>query len=206
MNQPAGPADFQDLPVRRFVEAVGEKSSTPGGGSVAGVVGSLSAALGEMCLNFSRGKKAFADRADDHERLAARLDRARALFDRLTADDAEAFRLYQDSAAGDGDVQLALSVATNVPRELTKLALAVLNDLAELAEVCTRHLLSDLMGAAALAVATARLSHYCVLVNARVLDDADAAAQVAAASQSDVADAERRLAAIEHAAQRKLAR
>ena len=82
-------------------------------------------------------------------------------------------------------VQLALAAAIDVPRQAAKLALAVLGDLQALAGACNRWLLSDLMAAAVLAAATARLSHYNVLANTGQLEDAEAAAQIQAASAQD---------------------
>ena len=83
--------------VRDFAAAVAEKRPTPGGGTVAGVVGALATALGEMVLSFTRGKEAFAEFADAHDALAMRLARARGMFADLTADDAAAYTLYTEA-------------------------------------------------------------------------------------------------------------
>ncbi len=78
--------DILSVSVREFIEAVAERKPTPGGGSVAGVVGALAVALGEMALNFTRGKKQFAEHEELHERIARRLGRARRMFDKLISD------------------------------------------------------------------------------------------------------------------------
>ena len=57
--------DLLSMTVRDFAAATAARQPTPGGGSVAGVVGALGAALGGMALAFTRGKKKFAE----HEAL-----------------------------------------------------------------------------------------------------------------------------------------
>jgi formiminotetrahydrofolate cyclodeaminase len=175
------------LSVRQFVAATAAKTPIPGGGSVAGVVGALATALGEMALAFSRGKKNLAGFEADHERLAVHLARARGMFLDLTGDDAAAYSLYQESAKGDDAAAkaTALAAAINVPREMTALALTVLGELADLSGKCNRHLLSDLAAAAVLAEAVVTLSDYNVRVNAACLPDADVAGQLCAASARD---------------------
>ncbi len=192
--------DMLDMTVREFVAAVAADQPTPGGGSVAGVVGMLSAALGQMAVNFTRGKKKYALHANVHESVARRLLTTGALFQQLTADDAEAFGLYQAARDDDEKTQLALSLAINVPREMTKLSLAMMDDLLELADKCNPWLLSDLMGAAALAASTVRLCDHCVAINCGQLADTESGEEIRTASSSDVHKATVLLDAIEHTA------
>jgi formiminotetrahydrofolate cyclodeaminase len=169
------------------------------------VVGALGAALGQMAINYTAGKAKFAEHEELYARLGRRFARAGQLYAQLTADDMQAFGFYQDQASGKGDVTLALSVATNIPREMAKIALAMLEDLEQLSDKCNVYLLSDLMGAAALAVATVRLSDYCVTVNCHQLGDTSEARELRTASQADLQRATVLLDAIEHAARRQLA-
>ncbi|MFW6132670.1 MAG: cyclodeaminase/cyclohydrolase family protein [Planctomycetota bacterium] len=185
-----------ELSVRDFAAATAERTATPGGGSVAGVVGALSAALGEMSLNFTRGKKKYAAHAEAHEKLAGRLVRARAMFEQLVADDAAAYRLYRDATkCADGpDRDEAVAVATaatiDVPREVAKLSVALLRDLKALAPTSNPHLITDLLGAATLAAATCRLCDYNVRVNLANVADRAAAEDIRRASAEDVAAAD----------------
>ncbi len=185
------PEELIDLPVRQFVEATARREPTPGGGSVAGVVGALGVALGEMALAYTRGRKAFAAHEADYEALARRLANARRMFQDLLADDATAYGLYHQATQAEGPdkdarVQAALAVAVNVPREMTALALRVLADLASLAGRCNRWLLSDLAAGAILAEAVVRLCDHNVHVNAAQYADRDAADQVRQASRRDL--------------------
>ena len=176
------PQDYLSLSVRNFLAATAAKTPTPGGGSVAGVVGALGAALAGMALNFTRGKKKFAEHEPYYERLAPRLAKFQTMFELLVADDVAAYKLYQESTRlPDGPdkeqaVQLALAAAVNVPRETAKAAVALLADLREFAPKCSPFLITDLLAAGALAAAVARLSDYNVRVNVPQLADRQVAA------------------------------
>jgi len=198
--------DMLSMPVRDFVQAVAAKTPTPGGGSVGGVVGALSAALAEMALVFTSGKKKYAAYQQYYDRLAPRLAKARGMFQDLVADDVAAYGLYRqamdkpDGAEKDQAVQLALAAAIDVPREGTKLALAVLADLAEFAGKCNPYLISDLVAAGALAVAAVSLADYNVRVNVPQVADRAAAEEIRRASAADLNRAKALLAEIERAA------
>jgi formiminotetrahydrofolate cyclodeaminase len=186
------PQDLLNLSVRDFLAATASKTPTPGGGSVAAVVGALGTALGEMALGFSRGKKKFAAHEALHAQAAGRLAKARELFAQLVADDVAAFGLYQsvsqqpDGSAKGKAMQLAVAAAIDVPREAAKLSLAVLGDLLGLADKCTRFLISDLMAGAVLAEATVRLCDYNVQINLPSVADAAAGQEIGQASRKDV--------------------
>lgn len=196
--------DLFSMPVRDFLAAVADKTPTPGGGSVAGVVAGLAVALGEMALNYTRGKKSFAEHQQLHEHLAGRLGRAREMCLGLVAEDVQAYQLYVEAkqmpagADKDAAVQLALSAAIDVPRELAKVCLAVLNDLQSLTDKCNPHLVSDLRSGASLAEAAVRLCHYNVEINAAGLIDRQAAEEVVASSQWDLGKAKELLENIEN--------
>ena len=197
--------DILNLTVRDFLAATASRKSTPGGGSVAGLAGALGTALGEMALRFSEGKKTFLQHRETHERIAARLGRARAMFAQLVTEDMRAFELFQQAQAmdegpdKDARTQLALAAAIDVPREAAKLALAVLDDLAVLVDKTARWLVSDLLAGAELAEATVAICDLNVRINARSLDDAAAGAEIADASALDVAAAREKLDAMRQA-------
>jgi formiminotetrahydrofolate cyclodeaminase len=188
--------DYLALSVVDFAEATAAKAPTPGGGSVAGAVGSLGVALGEMTLNFSKGKKKLAEHEDYYTRLGHRLEKARAMFQALVADDVAAYTLYQaasrleDGPEKDEQMDVATAAAINVPREVTKLALAVMEDMKELAGKCNTWLITDLMASATLCAATVRLSDYNVRINLPSVRDADQATQLRQASADDLAKAD----------------
>jgi formiminotetrahydrofolate cyclodeaminase len=183
--------DLMNLTVRDFLHATAAKAPTPGGGSVAGLVGALSVALGEMSLNFSKGKKALAEHAGTHDALAGRLEKMRGLFMDLLGDDVIAYTMYTEATQLDEGpekaekLELSLAASIDVPREMAKLALALLDDLRTLAGCCNRMLISDLIAAAQLAAATAALCHFNVRINACNLEDRTVAKELLAASGAD---------------------
>ncbi|NQU74999.1 MAG: cyclodeaminase/cyclohydrolase family protein [Planctomycetes bacterium] len=157
--------------VAEFISATAARTPTPGGGSVAGVVGALGTGLGEMALAFTRGKKKFAEHEAAYEIMANRLEKARQMFMCLVAEDMAAYALYQEASRYEGPdkarkEQLALAAAINVPREMAKVALVVLDELASLLDRCNRYLLTDLAGGAVLLEAVVKLCDYNVRINA----------------------------------------
>ena len=203
--------DVLSLSVRDFAAATAAKTPTPGGGSVAGAVGSLGVALGEMALNFTIGKKKFAEHAEVHEQLASRLEAARRAFQDLVAEDIQAYQLYQAASRRDEGpekeraVQEATAAAIDVPRKVTALALALLADLKELETKCNTWLITDLLASAALAVAAARLSDYNVRINVPGVADRDAGEKLRQDSRADLDKAQAMLGQIEQVARQWLA-
>jgi formiminotetrahydrofolate cyclodeaminase len=196
------PETLLELSVKAFVAATAGKTPIPGGGSVAGVVAALATALGEMSVAFTRGKKAFAAYEKDLEASAVKLARARGMLHDLTADDASAYLLYQDASKAvgpdkDSQTQTALAAAINVPRQMTAVALSVMEELKTVSGHCNRWLLSDLAAAAILAEATVRLCDYNVRVNAPNMIDKAAAEELRHASTRDCRRAEELRSAVE---------
>lgn len=196
------PDDLIRMRVSEFLAATASKTPIPGGGSVAGVVGGLAAALGEMVLAFTRGKKKFAEFESEHAALAVRLGRARGMFADLTSDDAAAYTLYQEASRCSDETKetkmaTATAAAINVPRQMTALALTVLEDLIALGRHCNPYLLTDLSAGAVLAEAAVRLSDYNVRVNAAGMSDTSTADELRQASARDVRRAAEMCARVE---------
>lgn len=202
--------DYLALSVREFAAATADKTSTPGGGSVAGAVGMLAVALGEMSLNFTRGKKKFAEHEQFYEHLSKRMLNARHMFEALVTDDVAAYSYYQevtkqpDSPDKEQAMQIATAAAISVPREAAKLALALMDDLLELGTKCNPWLITDLVAGAALAVAVTQMCDLNVRINAPNFSDKAAAADVKTASRADVEKAKAILAQIENNASEHL--
>ena len=98
----------------------------------------------------------------------------------------------------------ATAAAINVPREATKLSLALLADMKELGGKVNPWLITDLLAASALAAATVRLSDYNVRINIPSVDDKAAAADIHQASAADLVKAQTLLEEIEAAAKEYL--
>lgn len=199
--------DIEAYRIGQFTAETASRQPTPGGGSVAAVAGALAASLGEMSANFTKGKDSAPDNIDH---LSERIKRARAMFLSLAGDDIAAYGMYAEATKApkgdERDEKLALSLAASidVPREMTKLVVALLADLRELIPGCNRWLLSDLVGAASLAAAVAVLCDWNVRMNCGQLSDAQAAEDLLAASRDDRNRASSLAGEIEQLATRRL--
>ena len=63
---------MKDMTVSRFADSVASKDPVPGGGSVAAVCGTLSAALSEMVAGLTLGKKKYAKFEDEMKEIKER--------------------------------------------------------------------------------------------------------------------------------------
>jgi len=187
--------DILSKTVRDFIDAAGAKTPTPGGGSVAGVVGALGTALGQMVLNFSAGKKSLAQHEDYHAQLGGRLEKTCGAFEDLVLADIAAYAAYQqanridEGPAKTQAVAEATAKAIEVPRTATQTALGLLQDMKELVDKSNKWLVTDLLAAAALAVATITLSDYNVRINLPSMTDTAAADEIRKASADDLTKA-----------------
>lgn len=174
--------ELQDQPLGDFLKDVAAKSPTPGGGAVAAVTAALAAALGQMVLRYSQGKKLLQDHAATHDEALARLERfgTRAL--ELAADDAAAYgalnalwRLDPDDPVRREQWGAAVIGAIDPPREMVRECLNMLELIKSLLGKTNAMLDSDLAIAAVLAEAAARAGAWNVRINLPSMDDADEA-------------------------------
>src|SRR5262245_24770821 len=91
--------------IKDFLAATAAKQPAPGGGSVTALVGALSAAIGEMVVNYSIGKKDLAPHEGALRTAILELSRARAVMLELMIEDQAAFEALsaaRKSAKGAG--------------------------------------------------------------------------------------------------------
>jgi formiminotetrahydrofolate cyclodeaminase len=135
-----------------FLDAVGERTAAPGGGSVAAVVAAFAAALTEMAARYA-----------DEEDAAARAGALRARFLELAGEDAEA---YGAVLGTEGEArEQALSRAADVPLELAESAVEVAELANGLAETGNPTLRGDALTAALLASAATKAAANLVEIN-----------------------------------------
>lgn len=168
-----------NLNIRDFLAHTAAKQPTPGGGAVAGLCGALGAALGQMVVSYSLGKKNLAEHQALLEDAARRLERARAMLLELADEDAVAYGLVNElSKLPEGDLRrvkelpAAQEASVNVPLAVAAVGVDVLRLLRELCGKSNAYLRSDLAIAAVLAEAATRSAHWNVVVNAPGLSDA----------------------------------
>jgi formiminotetrahydrofolate cyclodeaminase len=178
------PDDILGSSVRQFIHATAARNPTPGGGSVAAIAGALSAALAQMALEYTVGKKQFEAHREELTGALEKLRKAAALMQELVSEDIAAYaflsgfmKVPEAQREGRADYLTAVAGAIRAPQSVGGLALHILEVTSDLLDKTNPSLLSDLGIAAALAHATVDAAEYNVLVNLRLLADADAQAE-----------------------------
>src|SRR5437762_1763460 len=147
-----------------FLDATAAKQPAPGGGSAAALVGALAAAVGEMVVNYSVGRKGSSPEEDAVLReLLAELTRARSVLLELMLEDQSAFAALsaaRKNAKGAGDrdpiFAAALLACIRIPQATAAIAAAILDLCDRTLARANKYLLSDLAVCAELAMATVR--------------------------------------------------
>lgn len=172
------PTPLASMRLDAFLSELGAKSPTPGGGAVASLVGAVAAALGEMVVHYSVGKRSLAEFEPRHRAALMRLARARTLLLALADEDAEAYalmnelaRLPEDHPRRVGGWDEAVRASVQVPMSVAAGGVELLRVLDELRGTTNKHLRSDLAISALLADAAVRSARWNVLVNAPSLPD-----------------------------------
>lgn len=176
---------FGDMTFSDLLGAIAAKTPTPGGGVVASATGALSAALAQMVVSYSIGKKSLAPHEPYLRAAAMRLENARELLLGLAEEDAAAYgvvselsRLPEDDPRRVRDLPEAIEASVQVPMSTVAACVDLLRQYRELAAITNRQLRSDLAIAAVLADSAARSSRWNVIVNLASLGDDAKRAQV----------------------------
>lgn len=194
--------DTSNLSIREYLNRTAAKQAVPGGGGVAGVVGALAAALAEMVLAYSVGRKELADHEKRLVEFTKSVNAMRHRLVELANADAEAYSALNaamkiDKSDPDRKTQLAHAglAAARVPLDVIRVIAELMLCFEEMSSITNRWLRSDLAMAAILAEAVARASRWNIVVNLAfldglsygLLDDADAHIErIAAGAQRTV--------------------
>lgn len=157
------PPPLMSLSAERFVDEVSNESPAPGGGSVAALCGSLSAALSAMVANVTVGKAGYESVWEPLSALAIEAQRLKAALVQAVDDDTQAFngvieanRLPKatpsEQATRAEAIDRAYQHAAQVPLATARLCLEALELSKQAAETGNRNSTSD----AAVAALTAR--------------------------------------------------
>ena len=182
-----------------FLESLGQKTPTPGGGAVAGVTAAIGAALGRMVVSYSLGKTSLAEHADRHADAMAALEQFQRRMIELADDDAEAYlalnelsRLDPDDERRQREYEPALLRAITVPLEVMTAGTETLERLESLRGRTNKWLFSDLAIAAILIEAAVRSAAWNVRINLPQLASKDRAAGFEATVAATLAEAAQR--------------
>ncbi len=165
--------------VKDFLTASAAKSPTPGGGSITALVGALSAAMGEMVVNYSIGKKGLEAFQDELVPAQKELANARAMLQQLLVEDQLAFeamtaaRKLPDGPDKQAQLDAAILACIRVPEAIGAAAVRMLEIADAQLNFVNKYLLSDLAVSADLAMATARCAVYNVRVNMKEVTNAE---------------------------------
>lgn len=173
-----------------FLGALAAKQPAPGGGSVAAVAGALAAAMGEMVLNYSIGKKDLIAHEPALREALAELSKARAMLIELLIEDQLAFEKLTAARKacnniGDKDPAFAaaLLACIRIPQTVGAIAAAIIEICQRVIPISNKYLLSDLAVCAEMAMATVRCASYNVQVNVCDLSDSKDREQLEEATQ-----------------------
>ena len=169
--------DLIEKRVIDYINDVDDKSSAPGGGSVASLVGALGIALAKMLAHFSFDKKKFKD-ADEKKKnqfITAfnELDQYKDELIKGVDDDAISYNAVMKAYASkdEDEIQKALNYSAFVAIEMQRSAYNGLKYAEKLVELGNKYLYSDLISAAILLVSCVEMASLNVIANANSIKD-----------------------------------
>ncbi|MEW5826740.1 MAG: cyclodeaminase/cyclohydrolase family protein [Candidatus Bipolaricaulota bacterium] len=155
-----------------YLDRLGSREPTPGGGSAACLCGAVASSLGRMVVDVA----ALREPGTATEDLRRAFDAHREEFLRLAGEDETAFRsvmaalrLPKTDPRRSEAVQDALEAAARPPLRAAEAAAALLDDLSTATAFASRHIASDVVVAAHIALACLRASVANVEVNLKSL-------------------------------------
>ncbi len=170
--------NLENQSLHDFLNAVGEKSPTPGGGAVCSITAALGAALARMVVNYSLGKKSLAGHQNLLEESLPQLQQLQQQSLNLARADAEAYaqlnKLWKLDKNDPHRIEhwaAAVTAAIDAPRQVVSCMLDFLNKLKSLACCTNPHLASDLAIAAILADAATRSAAWNIRINLPLVSD-----------------------------------
>lgn len=166
--------------LEKYVEDTASGTPTPGGGSVAALVGVLATAMSSMTANLIVGKEEFKEHDTQLKRMLEEYKKSREVLLSLMEEDVKAYRevssacsLPKSSAPERNKrseaIQKATVIAMVVPLKTTMYCLSVLERTRELADIVNPNLISDVGVACYLADAAFRCAKLNVETNLAVL-------------------------------------
>jgi glutamate formiminotransferase/formiminotetrahydrofolate cyclodeaminase len=169
-----------------FLDRLADGTAAPGGGSAAAHAGAMAAALAAMVARLTMGKKKYADVQERIESIANEADQLRAALTQAEVQDAQAFEVVMaamklpketeaEQRARIEAIERATHKAAEVPLEVCRSVVRILELLAEVAESGNVNAVSDAASGAAMARAAFQAAALNVKVNASGVADKAAA-------------------------------
>ncbi len=164
-----------DLTVKNFLDKVAGSDPVPGGGSIAALNGAIASALGAMVANLTIGKKNYADCEEQMKEIAtlanekmrqftADIDRDSEAYDRVFACFKMPKATDEEKALRSAAIQEATKHAAEVPMEVARAALSLMDMLADVALHGNRNAVTD----SCVAMMSARTAVLGAILNVRI--------------------------------------
>ena len=145
---------IKDQPVSKFIDDLASSASTPGGGSAAGIMGAMGAALTSMVCNLTVGKKNYAEVEEEMQAALAKAEDLRARLTDMIKADVDVFDKVMgaygmpketdaEKTARSTAIQEALKEATDVPLTCARLCREVIDVSQAVAEKGNKNVISD---------------------------------------------------------------
>lgn len=177
-------SEIKDHSVQVFLDQLASKSSTPGGGSAAAVMGATSAALTSMVCNLTIGKKGYETVQDDMRELLQKSEQLRQqltdmikadveVFDRVMASYGMAKATEQEKTERSAEIQAALKAATDVPLACARACAEAIDLSREAAEKGNTNVVSDAGVAVMAAYGALKSAALNVYINVGAIKDKD---------------------------------
>lgn len=158
-----------------FIEKLASKSPVPGGGGVAALNLSLGAALLEMVINLSLGKKNLLQFTEQLESYLKQIDSIRIGALELIQKDADVFlelmELYQNKTDDPEQLDPALIKASQSGRDILVHCLLLAEFARDLISISNKNVSSDIGVAVANIIAAAQSAQSNILINTKFLKD-----------------------------------
>ncbi|MCI9559114.1 sugar ABC transporter substrate-binding protein [Clostridiaceae bacterium] len=179
----------KDRRVGEWVDALASKAPVPGGGGASALGGALGAALGQMVVHLTIGKKRYADVEEEMEKNLTELNRLGEEFLRLADRDGEVFAPLAEAYSMPSEtreqreekervMEERLLAASLVPLEMMEKALLVINILEFLGEKGSRMAISDVGVAAQFAKAALTGAAMNVYINTKAMKNREKAEEL----------------------------
>ncbi len=193
---------LKNLSLEEFLDQLASRSSTPGGGSAAGVMGAMGAALVAMVCNLTIGKEKYQAVEGEMRELLADAEALRADLTDLVAADVAAFDEVMaayglpkaseaEKTARTATIQRALGAASEVPLGCARLCARIIALSRRAAEGGNLNVVSDAGVAVMAAYAGLKSAALNVYINAGAIKDQDYVARTTAEIERLIAAAER---------------
>jgi formiminotetrahydrofolate cyclodeaminase len=182
---------IKDQSITVFLNELASKTSTPGGGSAAAIMGAMGAALVSMVCNLTIGKKNYAEVEEELKSVLARAEAVRERLMDIIQADVEVFNQVmsayglpkdteEQKAARSHAIQVALKAATEVPLDCARACLEIIKLSQIVAEKGNLNVISDAGVGVLAAYAALRSAALNVYINAKgIKDEAFAKARLA---------------------------